>query len=131
MRVWKRKKSRPARSVISRSKTATTDNGSTSTSRRSTPRAIWRSTADLGAPVAWAKSTKTGKWYVCETAEYSTDTAAKFRAVPYRFHTCRVAASDDRIAAEADLAAAYAMRADAQADLMARNEARTAAMGDE
>lgn len=43
------------------------------------------------AYVAWAKSTKTGKWYVCETLQYTTPEAGRerFRAVPYKFHQCQ------------------------------------------
>lgn len=40
--------------------------------------------------VAWAQSTKTGKWYVCEVARYTTEGGyERFRAVPYSFHSCK------------------------------------------
>lgn len=40
--------------------------------------------------VAWAQSSKTGKWYPCETAEYTTEGGnPRFRAMPYQVHTCR------------------------------------------
>lgn len=40
--------------------------------------------------VAWAQSSKTGKWYVCDTAEYSTEGGYdRFRAVPYSYHQCK------------------------------------------
>ena len=42
-----------------------------------------------GATVAWAQSTRTGKWYLCETADYHTDAGhERHRAVPYRYHEC-------------------------------------------
>lgn len=41
--------------------------------------------------VAWAQSSRTGKWYACDVAEYLTDGGyPRFRAVPYNPHykTC-------------------------------------------
>lgn len=44
-----------------------------------------------GMFVAWAQN-KAGKWYVCNTAQYSTEGGyERFRAMPYAFHDCATA----------------------------------------
>lgn len=49
------------------------------------------SRCDCGAEVAWAKSSKSGKWYPCETHEYMTDAGhPRHRAAPYQPHKCIV-----------------------------------------
>ena len=43
---------------------------------------------DCNREVAWAESSKTGKWYLCDTVEYTTPEAGhpRHRAVPYSPH---------------------------------------------
>lgn len=49
------------------------------------------SRCSCGAEVAWAQSSKTGKWYPCETHEYMTEAGhPRHRAAPYQPHKCIV-----------------------------------------
>ena len=47
---------------------------------------------ECGEEIAWAQSTKTNKWYLCNVAEYTTEGGhPRHRAIPYspHFKTCR------------------------------------------